>query len=218
MSRLFKVAADADAIAAHFRADTPAPLSVPDDTVEGAPGLIVHEAHGRRVLKSFPWGFPRLTRDMRNRGDPPSRIGLVADLTNPLWEELVAVPRYRCLIPLTHFANPAGKAGEKTRTWFARRGTPITAWAGFCRNTPAFGAVFAGMTTDANDLVMPYNNRMPVLLGVEEYDLWLHGNAADVIGFQYRQPIASAAMTIEHSEALWRSGTVPPVRQRALAL
>ena len=96
MARLYKVEASAEEIAAHFEAETPAPIDVPVDTVEGAPGLVVIEAHGRRVLKLLPWGFPRLTREMRERGDPPARIGLVADLTNPLWEGLVAEPRYRC--------------------------------------------------------------------------------------------------------------------------
>lgn len=218
MSRLFKVTAGASAIAERFQADMSDPVLVPEATVEGSPGLIVLETRGRRVLKALPWGFPRLTREMRARGDPPSRIGLVADLINPLWEQLVADPRYRCLIPITHFANPAGRAGEKTRTWFALKGTPLMAWAGFCRNTPAFGPVFAAMTTDANELVMPYNNRMPVLLGPEDHDRWLHGTVTDVIGFQYRQPIASAAMTIEHSEALWRSGTAPQIRQPELTL
>lgn len=110
MSRLFKVAADAAAIAAHFDAAMPEPIGVPTDTVEGSRGLIVHEAGGRRVLRALPWGFPRLTREMRDCGDPPARVGLVADLTNPLWESLVAAPHYRCLIPVTHFANPAGRA------------------------------------------------------------------------------------------------------------
>jgi len=217
MSRLFKVAADAAAIAAHFDAAMPEPIGVPTDTVEGSLGLIVHEAGGRRVLRALPWGFPRLTREMRDRGDPPARVGLVADLTNPLWESLVAAPHYRCLIPVTHFANPAGRPGEKTRTWFSLKGAPLLAWAGFCRNTPAFGPVFAGMTTDANTLVMPYNNRMPVLLGPEHEERWLHGSISDVIGFQFRQRITSEAMTIEHSEALWRSGSVPQIRQPELA-
>ncbi|WP_246642862.1 hypothetical protein [Rhizobium laguerreae] len=62
-----------------------------------------------RLLKSIPWGFPRQTRDMRREGEPPGRIGLVADLTNPLWDRIVVDPRYRCLIPLTHFANIRGR-------------------------------------------------------------------------------------------------------------
>src|SRR3546814_9174908 len=91
------------------------------------------------MLGQMLWGFPRLTREMRLRGDPPGRIGLVADLTNPMWETLVVESRYRCLIPLTHFANPNGTPGEKTRSWFSLEGQPIVAWAGFCKNTAEFG-------------------------------------------------------------------------------
>jgi len=58
--------------------------------------LAVFERNGRRLLKAMDWGFPRLTRVMREQGDPPGRIGLVADLTNPLWADLVVHPRYRC--------------------------------------------------------------------------------------------------------------------------
>jgi len=218
MARLYKVEASVADVAAHFAAELSAVTAVPSETLEGAPGLVVPEAHGRRTLRLLPWGFPRLTREMRERGDPPARIGLVADLTNPLWQGLIAEPRYRCLIPITHFANPAGRSGEKTRSWFSLNGAPIMAWAGFCRNTPSFGPVFAGKTTDANELIMPYNNRMPVLLKPSDHARWLHGTIADVIGFQFRQPIPSEAMTIEHSDALWRSGMIPNACQPQLAL
>src|SRR3546814_17959233 len=80
------------------------------------------------MLGQMLWGFPRLTREMRLRGDPPGRIGLVADLTNPMWETMVVESRYRCLIPITHFANPNGTPGEKTRSWFSLEGQPIVAW------------------------------------------------------------------------------------------
>lgn len=61
------------------------------------------------------------------RGEGPGRIGLVADLTNPMWEQVVVDTRYRCLIPLTHFANPNGDPGAKTRTWFSVAGEPLVA-------------------------------------------------------------------------------------------
>src|SRR3546814_9575233 len=83
------------------------------DIKEGLTGLVIFEKGGRRLLRPVTWGFPRLTREMRERGEPPGRIGLVADLTNPMWEEMVVEPRYRCLIALTHFGNPDGTPGAK---------------------------------------------------------------------------------------------------------
>lgn len=42
------------------------------------------------------------------------------------------------------------------------------AWAGFAKNTPDFGPFCAGMTMTANEKIRPFNDRMPVLLKVEE--------------------------------------------------
>lgn len=223
MSRLYTVMRTAEEIAGYFDVAPAADVEVPSETIEGRPGLVVFENKGWRHLKALRWGFPRHTREMRLQGDPPGKIGLVADLTNPLWEHLVVDPRYRCLIPLTHFANPDGDPGEKTRTWFRCKDVPMTAWAGFCRNIEEQGPVFAGMTMTANDLVMPYNDRMPVLLDKAEWGRWLNGSIQDVIGFQFRDPIPSERMEIIHTDDAWRSGKLPydpsaPNAQISLAL
>ena len=210
MSRLYTLAATATETADHFAAGGDVDSAVPSETIEACRGLVVREAKGRRLLGQMLWGFPRLTREMRLRGDPPGRIGLVADLTNPMWETLAIEPRYRCLIPLTHFANPNGTPGEKTRSWFSLEGQPIMAWAGFCKNTAEFGPVYAGLTTDANAAVMPYNDRMPLLLEPHDYERWLHGTIKDVIGFQFRTPPPADAFTVERTDDLWRSGKLPP--------
>ena len=208
MSRLFTLQSSIADVVAQFGVtnDVAAPPS--GDVVEGDRSIVVLERNGRRVIAVPEWGFPR-ARGMRERGDGPPRIGLVADLTNPMWEETVVDPRYRCLIPLTHFANPAGEAGGKTRTWFAVEGEPLVAWAGFCRNTPEFGPVFAGMPMTANDAIMPFNDRMPVLLGRDEHARWLHGSIQDVIAFQFRPPLAAAQMVVTHTDDRWRSGKGP---------
>ncbi|MCQ1855365.1 SOS response-associated peptidase family protein [Neorhizobium galegae] len=205
MSRLFAVARELQDVVEHFKIDVPSNIKVPPETVEGTRGLIVIEHDGLRRLKSTPWGFPRLTRN----GAPPSRIGLVADLTNPMWERVVVEPKYRCLVPITHFANPEGVKGQKTRAWFSLHRQPLMAWAGFCKNTEAFGPVFAVMTTTANDLVRPFNDRMPVLLKPDEYDRWLHGSIQDVIAFQFREPMPSEDFEILHTRDRWQSG-IPP--------
>lgn len=218
MARLFTVMQIREEIARFFNAETAENLVVPPESIEGTNGLVVIEKDGKRVLKSLSWGFPRHTREMRLRGDPPGHVGLVADLTNPMWEHLVVEPRYRCLIALTHFANPDGEPGSKTRTWFSVKDAPMTAWAGFCRNTEEFGPVFAGMTMAANALVEPYNDRMPVLLDPSDYENWLHGGIEDVIRFQFREPMPGDRLDICHTEDLWRSGKPPPQPQLALSL
>jgi putative SOS response-associated peptidase YedK len=209
MSRLFAIARTIEEIVAQFRIDVSNVGDIPSETIEGAPGLIVIEKDGLRRVKSVPWGFPRQTSEMRHQGEIPSRICLVADLTNPLWNKIVIDPRYRCLIPLTHFGEPHCPKGEKTRAWVSMRQQPLMAWAGFCKNTPEFGPVFAGMTMTANEKVRPYNDRMPALLKPGEFERWLHGSIQDVIEFQFREPPPSEDFEILNTRDRWRSG-IPP--------
>jgi len=209
MARLFVAQIVSEQIAEQFGVENAPIISMPSEMTEGLDGPIVIENGGHRLLKTARWGFPRRTLRGAIRGEEPGIIGLVADLTNPMWDTLVADPRYRCLIPLTHFANPAGDQGSKTRSWFSVKGEPLVAWAGFCRNLPDVGPVFAGMTMSASDAVMPYNDRMPVLLGKGEYARWLHGSISDVIEFQFRPPMAANSLAITHTDDRWRSGDVP---------
>jgi len=211
VSRLHAVMATVEQVAEHFGAAVAPNVMVHAEVTEGIPALVVFEKNGRRILRNMTWGFPRLTREMRKRGDPPGIIGLVADLTNPLWDRLVVDPRYRCLIVLTHFGNPDGDPGSKTRTWFSVEGQPIVAWAGFCRNTDE-GPACAGMTMEANAAIPPTNDRMPVLLEPGEYDRWLRGSIRDVISFQFRPPIAAERMVIDRIEDLWRSDGLPTMQ------
>jgi len=211
MTRLYAVSKSLEDVAARFDIDVVGDVVVPSETVEGTQGLVVIEKDGLRLLKSLTWGFPRQTRDMRDSGEPVGRTGLVADLTNPLWDRIVVDPRYRCLIPVTHFANPDGPKGAKTRAWFSLTRQPIAAWAGFCRNTVEFGPVFAGMTMAANEKIRPFNDRMPVLLDVSEWQRWLRGSIQDVIAFQFREPRPSEEFDVFQTRDLWRSG-VPPLQ------
>jgi len=143
---------------------------------------------------------------------------MVADLTNPMWEETIKDPKYRCLIPITHFANPDGDSGAKTRTWFSVKDQPIIAWAGFCRNMREGGPVYAGMTMEANSAIPPTNDRMPVLLEDHEWDEWLTGSVRDVIRFQYWAPIAADRMVVQRTDDQWRSGARPPAFEQPALL
>jgi putative SOS response-associated peptidase YedK len=210
MSRLHSLRAPIDDVAALLHAEPVAGVAIPQDVTEGRSGLVMFEASGRRRLRLARWGFPRRLRDPRMAGKEADIIGLVADLTNPMWEQTVVDPRYRCIIPITHFGNPDGEPGSKTRTWFSVRGQPITAWAGFCRNIPEIGPCYAGMTMEANAAVTPTNDRMPVLLEHDEIDTWMHGSIQDVIRFQYREPLAADRMDVTHTDEAWRNGGPPP--------
>lgn len=218
MSRIHAITAGLAAIEAHFGASAGGDLEIPIETVEGCPGIVVIEREGRRLVRAMRWGFPRLTAEMRERGEDATPLGLVADLTNPMWDKTAADPRYRCLIVLTHFAEPDGEDRKRTRTWFSAEGTPPLAWAGFCRNSREWGPAYAGMTMDANSAVSPLNERMPVLLAPHDYDRWLHGDIRTVIGFQFGTPFPSDRLVMQQTEDRWNSGAGPPRDAPQLAL
>lgn len=197
-------------VAAFLQAEPAKGVAISADVTEERQGLVMFEAGGRRRLRLMRWRFPRRIRDVRLQGKEADIIGLVADLTNPMWEETVVDPRYRCIIPITHFGNPDGEPGAKTRAWFSVKDQPIMAWAGFCRNIPDVGPCYAGMTMTANEAIPPLNDRMPVLLEPGEHEQWLKGSIQDVIRFQFRPPIAAHRMDVMHTDDPWRNGGPPP--------
>ncbi len=218
MSRLHTVRSSVAEIAAAFGAEAASGLTIPAETIEGGPGLVVFESGGRRLLRPATWGFPRPSLEGAIRGDPPQRVGMVADLTNRMWKRVVVDARYRCLIPVTHFANPDGAHGARTRTWFSVKDRPIVAWAGFCQNVSGIGPVYAGMTMEANATIPPTNDRMPVLLDPADHQQWLHGSIQDVIRFMYRAPFNAERMKVDRTDDAWRSGAAPPGTEPQLAL
>jgi putative SOS response-associated peptidase YedK len=215
MCNLYAARVSADEAAAHFGVSAPISLEFSDEVRPGASGLIMREGRSGRVLQSLRWGFPYPQQLQPNRPSQAKPVNLVANLTSPMWKKIVSDPRYRCIIPLTAFAEPEGMRGSKTRTWFSIPEEPILGWAGFCRNTLEEGPVYAGMTCESTPQVAPLNPRMPVLLRREEYDSWLHGSVQDVIAFQLREcPFTRFA--IDRTDEPWVPRQPRPGRQSAL--
>lgn len=203
MCNLYAVRNSAAAISKHFGVGEAPDVEVPSETKPGELGVVVRKGDRGRVLQVLNWGFPRPQRDRDGGPLHLKPVNLVADLTNPMWDAMVVDPRYRCLVPVSAFAQPEGPRGRMTRTWISVKEWPIFAWAGFCRNTPEWGPVFAAMTTDSSPIVAPLNPRMPVILAPSEYDRWLAGSIEDVIDFQFRDPFSSARLAVERTCELW---------------
>jgi putative SOS response-associated peptidase YedK len=186
MCNLYTVRKSRDEVAAHFRARKPeVSLNAPEETLPAYPGLVVRDAETERVLESMVWGFPFRPQGMKPESKPKP-VNNIADLRKPMWKGLAMKPQGRCLIPLTHFAEPHGAKGSKTRTWITIQGQPIAAWGGLWRNSAEWGPVFSGAMTDANKAIQPLHDRMPVLLHPHEWDQWLRGSFDDLLAFQER--------------------------------
>ena len=128
MCNLYTATKSAAEVAALFRAQVPLPFNIPSDILPGRPGMVVREQEGGRILQSMVWGFPLRLKTMKP-GSKPKPVNNIADLRKPMWMGLARKPEWRCLIPVTRFAEAEGEKGSKTRTWFGVRDQPMFAWA-----------------------------------------------------------------------------------------
>lgn len=185
MCNLYTVRKSAAEVAAHFGVNAPVWTNAPEEIYPGQPGLVVREQDGVRVLQSMVWGFPLRLKTMAPTAKPKP-VNNIADLNKGMWKGLAAKPQWRCLIPLTAFAEAEGEKGSKCRTWFNVKGQPIFAWAGLWRVSDEWGPVYSGVMTDCNEAIRPVHDRMPVLLHADEHDRWLRGTFDDALEFQAR--------------------------------
>jgi putative SOS response-associated peptidase YedK len=201
MCNLYTVRKSAAEVAAHFGVTTPNQFNSAAEVVPGYPGMVVREEDGRRVLQSMTWGFPLRLKTMKPTSKPKA-VNNIADLQKGMWIGLAKKPQWRCVIPVTEFAEAEGQKGSMTRTWFRVKNQPIFAWGGLWRESAEWGAVYSGAMTDCNEAIRPVHNRMPVLLHPDEYDTWLNGSLDDLIGFQTRC-FPDELIEMERTSELW---------------
>jgi putative SOS response-associated peptidase YedK len=214
MCNLYTVRKSREEVAAHFRARTPdVAFNAPEETLPGYPGMVVREVDGERVLQSMTWGFPLRLKSMKPTSKPRP-VNNIAGLRKSMWKGLAMKPQWRCLIPLTGFAEAQGVKGSKTRTWVTIKDQPIAAWGGLWRESAEWGAVYSGAMTNCNEAMRPLHDRMPVLLQPEEYDQWLRGSFDDLIAFQERS-FPNDLIQITPTTDLWVKRDTPSLVETA---
>jgi putative SOS response-associated peptidase YedK len=106
-----------------------------------------------------------------------ARVETIAD--RPMFRE--ALQRRRCIIPASGFYEWTGAKGDKQPHLFtAADGSPILAFAGLWDRwrDPAAGEEMLSCTiivSKASQWMMPFHDRMPVLLAAKDFDAWLNG-------------------------------------------
>jgi putative SOS response-associated peptidase YedK len=135
---------------------------------------------GRRELVSMRWGLVPFFWKKTLKEVPATfnaRAESVAE--KPMFRE--AFKRRRCIIPASGFFEWTGEKGDKQPHLFtAADGSPILAFAGLWEKwrDPATSEDLLSCTiivSEASAWMMPYHDRMPVLLRAEDFDAWLNG-------------------------------------------
>lgn len=210
MCNLYKTRKSLEEVARLFRAELDDEIhfaNLSHEVFPGLPGCLVRETTKSRAVQVMTWGFPLVTREMRDRAEKtgkPARskpVNNARDLTSPFWKSAATNPARRCLIPVETFAEAAGEKGRKTRTWFSVKDQPVFAWAGVWRPSVEWGDVYAGVMTEANAVVAPVHERMPVILAPDDHDRWLHGSFDEILELQ--RPFPAEAMIVDPTPEPW---------------
>jgi putative SOS response-associated peptidase YedK len=135
----------------------------------------VHQTPDGREMKFLRWGLvPSWAKD----------ASMSAKLMNARSETITEKPsfreafkRRRCLIPSDGFYEWARAGGKKQPYFFRLRDEQPFGFAGLWDQWQGGdGAVIESctiLTTEANDVLRPVHDRMPVIIHPEDYELWL---------------------------------------------
>ncbi|WP_334185959.1 SOS response-associated peptidase [Novosphingobium sp.] len=169
---LYRLTTPASAVAALFEADVVAGANLADVVAPSDPGLVL--AQGR--LTAMTWGFPRQTVspvDGKALKPKPVNNTRTENLGSRFWR--ASFVSRRCLVPLSAWAEAAGETGHMTRTWFSPKGCDTFAVAGIWKNSAEWGRVFSMLMVPGHEQMEALNDRMPVILREDDWDVWTQG-------------------------------------------
>ena len=145
------------------------------------------DVEGRRELVRMRWGLVPFFWKKTLKEVPATfnaRAETVGD--KPMFRE--AFRRRRCIIPASGFYEWTGEKGEKVPHLFtATDGSPVLGFAGLWdrwRDATTGEDILSAtiIVSGASEWMQPYHDRMPVLLGRDQFAAWLDGSAgADVL-------------------------------------
>ena len=148
-----------------------------DNIAPGSQLLAVRaDSAGTRTFTTLQWGLiPRWAKD-RQIGNRTINARAETVAEKPSFR--AAFRQRRCLIPADGFYEWQASGSGKQPYFIARRDRQPFAFAGLWETwtDPASGARIDSTTiivTDANDVVRPIHDRMPVILSPSDYRLWL---------------------------------------------
>lgn len=176
MCNLYRMTKNVDEVALWFDAvEASQGANFAGEVYPGYPGVVIAEGAVRRMN----WGFPL---QMKGKGGQPLKPRPVNNtrtdkLDSFFWR--YSFEERRCLIPVTAWAEAEGAKGRKTRTWLSRPDAELIAVAGIWRTSEEWGDVYSMVMTDSAGVAAECHDRMPVLLGRDDWAGWTDGSTED---------------------------------------
>lgn len=200
MCNLYRLHAGPAAIAQLFDAVVGAIGNQGAEVYPGYPGLVVADG----AVSTMNWGFPVVLKGRDGRALRPKPVTNARDdkLHTPFWRASFAARR--CLIPVSHWAEPEGPPRAMTRTWYGLPGEAVIAIAGLWRDTPEWGRVYAMVMVDASPAMRDVHDRMPVILGREDRARWIGDDPAAAQACVQTWP---GDLSVIRTQDRWAGGT-----------
>jgi putative SOS response-associated peptidase YedK len=189
----------AEAIARLFGISNPLPNLAPSwNLAPSQPALVVrrHPETGERHLDVLGWGLlPHFTKDAEHARRP---INARAETVTSSGMYRGAFARRRCLIPAAAFYEWKAVEGGKQPYAIARTDGEPLALGGIWESWRAPGGeierTFAIITTRPNAEMTALHNRMPVVIGPDDWAAWLGGGRpGSAAGTAARRHVARVA-------------------------
>jgi putative SOS response-associated peptidase YedK len=130
-----------------------------------------------REVVSMRWGLiPSWTKD-------PKKAPLLNNARSDTVAEKPsfrsALKKRRCIIPASGFFEWLTEGKNKQPFYFYPTQTKLFGFAGLWETWNEIQSCTI-ITTDPNEVMAPVHDRMPVILGVNDYDTWLDPNVTDI--------------------------------------
>lgn len=176
----FTLRTPAAKVAQHFRLSEIPDLEARYNIAPSQDIAIVRTGEGQqRELTFCRWGFVPFFAKDPNEGHKPINARSETAPTSPMFR--AAMRRRRCLVPADGFYEWK-RVGSKKQPFYIRlKSDQPFALAGIWERWGENDELqtCAVLTTDANELMRPIHERMPVLIPPDAYDLWLDPEVED---------------------------------------
>jgi putative SOS response-associated peptidase YedK len=134
------------------------------------PHWIVRLQDGKRRLRRARWGL--------KKGSSSGKPRLVINIRGETFKK--RLPERRCLVPADGFYEWTGPKEARRPIWFHAPTNEVLLLAGTYDETED-APFFTVLTTDANPVVAPVHDRMPVVLPPEKARAWLEEPLAGLL-------------------------------------